>query len=79
MNTKIIFNTQRELKNALMKKAQKQGLTMSAVFNLAAQAYVDDRIVFSSFERDFLQGISDAKAGRVTSLTDAIQELGIET
>ncbi len=75
MNTKIIFSTPKKLKSALMKKAKKQGLTMSAVFNLAAQAYVDNRIVLSPFEREFLKSVADAKAGRVTSLKDLIKEL----
>ncbi|MEK7063579.1 MAG: hypothetical protein AAB955_02740 [Patescibacteria group bacterium] len=75
--TKIIFNTPKKLKEALAKKARKQGLTMSAVFNLAAQAYVDDRIVLSTFERDLLDGLADAKAGRVTPQEEVFRELGL--
>lgn len=78
MNTKVIFNTPTKLKNALMRKAKGQGLTMSAVFNLAAQAYVDDRIVLGTFERDIREGMADAKAGRVTSLADVAKELKIK-
>jgi hypothetical protein len=78
MNTKVIFNTPLKLKKALVTKARKQGLTMSAVFNLAAQAYVDDRIVLSTFEQDLIQGIADARAGRVSSLKDVLKELKID-
>ena len=44
MNTKVIFNTPKALKIAAQKKAKQQGLTLSAVLNLAMQAYADDRI-----------------------------------
>ena len=77
MNTKIIFNTPKKLKEALAKKAKKQGLTMSAVFNLAAQAYVDDRVVLTPFERDLLEGLADVRAGRVTPQEEVFKSLGL--
>ncbi len=78
MTTKILFKTDKKLKDALMKKAKKQGLTMSAVFNMAAQAYVDDRIQLSVFERDLMRGMTDVRAGRVHTLDEVAKELGID-
>lgn len=59
MNTKIIFNADKKLKVAAQKKAKKQGLTLSAVLNLATRAYVDDSIEIDIIARDLAQARSE--------------------
>lgn len=59
-------------KNALMKKAKASGLTLSSVLNMAANAYVNDRLFIGAFERDLAEARTDVKAGRVYSL-DAVE------
>lgn len=78
MNTKVIFNIDKKLKVKAMQKAGRQGLTLSSVLNLATQAYVDDRITLTAFERDLMQGMADVRAGRVHALDDVIRDLKIK-
>ena len=55
MNVKVIFNTNKKLKDAAMKKARKEGLTYSAVLNIATQAYVGDRLEITALDRKLEQ------------------------
>ncbi len=55
-------------KDAVMKKAKASGLTMSSVLNMAAEAYINDRLAIGAFERELVEGYADLKAGRVYSL-----------
>lgn len=41
MNTQVIFNLDKKLKERAMKKAQNQGLPFGAILKLATQAFVD--------------------------------------
>lgn len=41
---KVIFNMDKKLKEAAMKKAKKQGITYSAFLNLATWAYVGNKL-----------------------------------
>lgn len=41
MNTQVIFNLDKKLKERAMKKAQNQGIPFGAVLKLATQAFVD--------------------------------------
>lgn len=59
MNTKIIFATDKKLKAAVQKKARKQGLTLTAVLNFAARAYVDDSIEIDIIARDLAKARSE--------------------
>lgn len=52
MNTKILFNTDKKLKEKAMKQAKKEGLTLSAVLNLALESYVNGRLEITMFDRD---------------------------
>ncbi len=78
MNTKIIFNTNKKLKEAAMKKAQKQGLTLSAVLNLATQAYVDDTLTVSLFERDLAIAREQIRQGRGIPAQEVYHRFGIK-
>lgn len=77
MVTKVIFNTDKRLKAAAMKKARSQGLTLSAVLNMATKAYVDDRIEISVFDRDLAEALEDVRKGRVTDAETVHRRLGL--
>ena len=77
MDTKVIFNTNKKLKEAAMKKARKHGLTLSAVLNMATEAYVDDRLIISAFERDLAEARAQMQAGKGIPLEEALKSLGL--
>lgn len=77
MVTKVIFNTDKHLKAAAMKKARSQGLTLSAVLNMATKAYVDNRIEISVFDRDLAKALEDVRKGRVTDAETVHRRLGL--
>ena len=64
------------LKKELMKKARKEGLTLTSVLNVAARAYTNDWIKIAALERDIAEGISDIRNGRVISQEDLFKKLG---
>lgn len=74
MNTKIIFNTDRKLKQAAQKKARAQGLTLSAMLNLATRAFVDDDIKIDVIARD----LDRARASKRIPAEQVYHELGIK-
>ena len=74
MNTKVIFNTDRKLKVAAQKKARKQGLTLSAMLNIATRAYVEDEITINVIARD----IAKARASKSIPAKEVHRELGIK-
>lgn len=76
MTTKTIFNINTVLKKAAMKKAKKDGITLSAVLNFSVRAYVEDRIKINAFEAAFEKGRADIKAGNVISQEKLLRELG---
>lgn len=78
MNTKIIFNTDRKLKDAAMKKAQRQGLTLTAVLTMATQAFVDGDISVDIVARDIARGREQIRQGKTIAWEDAIKKLGLE-
>lgn len=77
MITKVIFNTNKKLKDAAMKKAKKHGLTLSAVLNMATEAYVENRLTISAFERDLAAARADVRAGKTIPLEEALKSLGL--
>ena len=74
MNTKIIFNTDKHLKAAAQKKARKQGLTLSAVLNLATRAYVDNEVTVDIIARD----LAEARQSKSIPAAEAYRQLGIK-
>jgi len=78
MNTKIIFNTDRKLKDAAMKKAQRQGLTLTAVLTMATQAFVDGEISVDIVARDIARGREQIRQGKTIAWKDAMKKLGLE-
>lgn len=74
MSTKIIFNTDKKLKEAAQKKARGQGLTLSAMLNLATRAYVDDEIKIDVIARD----LAEARRGESIPAAELYRRLGIQ-
>ncbi len=69
MNTKI--------KNATMKKARAEGLTLSDVLNFSARAYLDGDIQVRVVDRDTAEALDDIANGRVISQEALFKKLGL--
>ena len=78
MNVKVIFNTNKKLKDAAMRKARLQGMTYSTVLNLATEAYVDDRLNIGMFERDLATARQQVRQGKTIPAAELYQKLGIQ-
>ncbi|MFA6432867.1 MAG: hypothetical protein WCV82_03615 [Candidatus Paceibacterota bacterium] len=77
MNSKTIFNMNTKIKNAAMKKAKKEGLTLSDVLNFAGRAYVDGDIQVRIVDRDTAEALDDIAHGRVMSQEVLFKRLGL--
>ena len=73
MTTTIIFNTNEKLKKAAMRKAHAQGLTLSAVLNMATQAFVDNELTVDIVARD----IARARAEPSIPAAEVYRRLGL--
>ena len=78
MNTKVIFNTDKKLKEAAMKKARREGMSYTAFLNIATRAYVDDSLKIAALTRDLAQAREDIREGRVFSEKEVYKRLGIK-
>ena len=52
MNTQVIFNVDKKLKDQAMKKAQLQGIPVGVILKLATQAFVDGSLRVGLFPRE---------------------------
>jgi antitoxin component of RelBE/YafQ-DinJ toxin-antitoxin module len=77
MITRVLFNIDKKLKAAAMRKAKSQGLTYSAVLNLATRAYVNDEIAIDALSRDLAEARADIRAGQTISQEALFKELGL--
>ena len=77
MDSQIIINIPTRLKKAAAQKAKAQGLALSTVFNLAAQAYVDDTLRIGAFEHDLAVGLREAKEGKARKAEAVFKSLGL--
>jgi hypothetical protein len=77
MTSKTIFNMNTAIKKAAMKKAKNEGLTLSAVLNFAARAYVDGLLKFQTLDKDTLEALDDIKHGRLISQEELFKKLGL--
>ncbi|OGG69923.1 hypothetical protein A3F27_02000 [Candidatus Kaiserbacteria bacterium RIFCSPHIGHO2_12_FULL_53_13] len=78
MTTKVIFNTDKKLKAAAMKKARGQGMTLSAVLNLALRAYVDNRMEIDVLGQMIERGHEDIRRGRTIPAEEVYRRLGLK-
>ncbi|TSC68848.1 MAG: hypothetical protein G01um101456_458 [Parcubacteria group bacterium Gr01-1014_56] len=77
MTTRILFNTDKKLKQAAQKKARKEGLTLSAVLNLATEAYVSNRLEITAFDSDLTQARKEVREGKGISQEELFKKLGL--
>jgi hypothetical protein len=77
MATKIIFNTDKKLKVAAMKKSKESGLTLSAFLNLAMQGFVSEQLQIGIIDKELAAARDDIQKGRVTKQEDVFREHGI--
>lgn len=62
---KVIFNMDKKLKEAAMKKAKKQGITYSAFLNLATWAYVGNKLEFDPLGIAIERARENVRQGKV--------------
>ncbi len=77
MTTKIIFNTDKKLKEAAMKKSKEKGMTLSSFLNLAMQGFVAEELQIGIIDRDLATAREDIRRGRVSKQEDVFRALGI--
>ena len=75
MTVKTIFNMNAKLKKAAMQKARRHGITLTQALNMAARAYVQDRIKRTALERDYEEGLEDIRLGRTISQEELFKKL----
>jgi antitoxin component of RelBE/YafQ-DinJ toxin-antitoxin module len=73
MNTQVIFNLDKKLKEQAMKKAQNQGLSFGVILKLATKAFVDGDLNVGliskeefnpSTRKEIEKALKDIKAGK---------------
>ena len=77
MTTKVIFNIDKKLKESAMKKAKRDGLTLSAVLNIATRKYVDDQFKIALFEHEMEEALRDVREGRTVPAEEVYKRLGL--
>lgn len=78
MTTKMIFNTDKKLKEAAMRKARKEGITYSAFLNIATRAYVRNELEIGAFEKELEQARDEMRQGKGISAEELYAKLGIK-
>lgn len=77
MTSKTIFNMNTTLKKIAMKKAKKEGLTLSDILNFSARAYIAGDIQVRLVDRDTAEALDDIAHGRVISQEKLFKKLGM--
>jgi len=77
MTTKVIFNIDAKLKEAAMKKAKRDGVTLSAVLNIATRKYVDNQLKIALFEAEMEEALKDVREGRTVPAEVVYQRVGL--
>ena len=78
MTTKVIFNADKKLKAAAMRKARKQGTTLTTVLNFATKAYVEDRLQVDVLGEMIEKAREDIRQGRYYTEEQVYKKLGIK-
>lgn len=79
MTTKVIFNTDKKLKEAAMRKARKEGITYTAFLNIVTRAYVNNSIVVNAFERDLEQAREQYRDGKFLTHEQVLRKFKIKS
>ena len=77
MNVKTIFNMDKKTKKLAMLKARRDGLTLTAVLNIATRAYVSDRLKITASDLHLEKGLADIRAGRTKPAEEVFRKLGL--
>ena len=77
MTTNTIFNMNVTLKKAAMRKAKKEGLTLSDILNFSARAYINGDIQVRIINRDTAEALDDIAHGRTISQEALFKKLGL--
>ncbi len=77
MTSKTIFNMDAVLKRAAMKKAKKEGWTLSAFLNFATREYVAGSIKMTALQRDIAASRERIRKGRFITQEELFKKLGI--
>ncbi len=75
MTTKVIFSIDEKLKGAAMRKAKAQGLTLTAVLNMATRAFVDNKM--DIIARDIAIAREQIRQGKAIPAEEVWKRLGI--
>ncbi len=70
---RLMSGNGKKLKAAALKKARAQGLTLSAMLNLATRAYVDNEIEIDVLARD----LAEARKGKTIPAGEVYRRLGV--
>ena len=77
MTSKTIFNMDSTLKKEAMKKAKREGLTLSDILNFSTRAYISGDIQVRIVSRDTAEALDDISKGRVISQEALFKKLGL--
>jgi len=77
MTTKTILNMDLQLKKAAMKKARKEGTTLSAVLNAATRRYVNGKMKILAVDLDWEEALEDIRTGRTRPQEEVFRDLGL--
>ncbi len=75
--SKVILNMDKQLKLATMKKARQEGLSLTGVLNIAARAYVSNRLKITALDKDLEEGLEDVRRGKAISQEELFKKLGL--
>lgn len=67
----------KQLKLATMKKARQEGLSLTGVLNIAARAYVSNRLKITALDKDLEEGLEDVRRGKAISQEELFKKLGL--
>jgi len=78
MNTKALINMDKKVKNAVMQKARRNGMTFTAVMNLVAKAYAEDRLEIDVLGEMIERSRKEIRAGKAIPAEEVYKRLGIK-
>lgn len=77
MITKVIFNMDKKLKVAAMKKAKAHGTNLTSIFNAAARAYVSSVQNVDPLREAIEQGVREFHEGKTIAQDDLFKRYGL--
>ena len=78
MTTKVIFNIDTKLKSAAMRKAYSEGITLSALLNIATRSYVNESLEITALRKDLDDASEEIRLGKGISEKEVLRRLKIK-